>query len=175
MKIRDRFTRGWVAGACGGLLGGLFSFLPYAMGLSTMRITDWSAIMSYGRVSPFSSADQAYALFVLAVSTGFIGIIFAYLLPLVTEDNLYFKGWTIYLVPWWMIYLLTGLAKTAGTVNLSVMTTLFDGIAVSIMGLGTVASYRLLDPKFSAKTVYSFGLPQPAAKPIGIKDGEEAE
>jgi hypothetical protein len=145
MTIRDRFTRGWVAGTCGGLLGGIFSFLPYYMGISTLRLSDWSAILIFGRVPPFSLTEQVYALIVLAGSIGVVGIIFTYLLLLFTEENIYLKGWIIFLIPWWILYLLTALAKTEGTLNLSLMTTFSNGISTSIIGLGTVYSYRLLD------------------------------
>jgi hypothetical protein len=147
MYIRDRFTRGWVAGACGGLLGGILGFLPYYIGISTMRLSDWSAILIFGREPPFSFVDQVYAVFVLALSTGTTGIIFAFLLLFITEENIYFKGWIIFLFPWWIIYLLTALAKTEGTLNLSVMTTFSDGISTTIIGLVAVYSYRLLEPK----------------------------
>jgi hypothetical protein len=147
MAINDRFTRGWVAGTCGGILGGILSFLPYSIGISTMRVSDWSAILIFGRTQPFSLVDQIYAVSVLAWSTGCLGIIFAYLLPLLTEENMYFKGWIIFLIPWWIIYLLTALAKTEGTLNLSVMTTFSDGISTSIIGLTSVYFYQLFDPK----------------------------
>lgn len=169
MTIKDRFTRGWVAGACGGLLGGIWSFLAYNMGFTTLRLSDWSAILIYGRVPPFSLADQVYALIVLAGSTGLIGIIFAFLLPLLTEDNIYFKGWVIFLIPWWIIYLLTALAKTDGTLDLSVMTTFSNGIGTSITGLVAVYIYRLLDPKSSKIMLRSSSLAQPAAKRMKIK------
>ncbi|MFB6467888.1 hypothetical protein ACE38V_13955 [Cytobacillus sp. Hz8] len=147
MLISDKFTRGWVAGACGGLLGGILGFQPYYIGISSMRITDWSSILVLGRKPPFSLTDQLYGLFVLAWSTGCVGIIFAFLLPLLTEKNIYFKGWIIFLIPWWLIYLLTALAKIEGTLNLSVMTALTNGISTSIMGLTAVYCYRLFGPK----------------------------
>lgn len=147
MTINDRFTRGWVAGTCGGLLGGLFSFLPYCIGISTLSLTDWSAILMFGRVPPFSFFDQIYALVLLAGATGGIGIIFAFLLRKITEQNIYFKGWIIFLIPWGIIYLLTALFKTEGTLNLSVMTTLSDGVSTSVIGLASVCTYRLLEAK----------------------------
>lgn len=146
MTINDRFTRGWVAGTFGGLVGGILGFLPYYIGISQMRFSDWSAILIFGRPQPFSLADQIYALIVAAGSTGTIGIIFALLIPVINEENIYFKGWIIFLIPWWMVYLLTGLAKTEGTLNLSVMTTLSDGIVTSIIGLVSVYCYKLLKP-----------------------------
>lgn len=147
MLISDRFTRGWVAGACGGLLGGIIGNQPYYIGISTMCITDWVSILVLGRKQPFSLPDQLNGLFVLTWSTGCVGIIFAFLLPLLTEKNIYFKGWIIFLIPWWTIYLLTALAKTEGTLNLSVMTALSNGISTSIIGLTAVYCYRLFGPK----------------------------
>ena len=147
MIRNDKFTRGWVAGACGGLFGGLIGFIPYYIGISSLRLADWFAILIFGRSSPFSFFDEIYALFVLAGSTGFAGILFAYLLPVLTGKNIYFKGWIFFLAPWWLIYLATALAQTQGTLNLSVMTTLSDGVATSIIGIAAVYVYRLLEPK----------------------------
>jgi hypothetical protein len=147
MNISDRFTRGWLAGTCGGFLGGIFSFLPHYLGLSTLRLSDWSAILIFGHVPPFNLEDQIYALIVLAGTTGVVGIIFTYLLPLLSEENIYFKGWIIFLLPWWIIYLLTALAKTEGTLNLSLKTTLSDGISTSITGLTAIYFYRFLERK----------------------------
>lgn len=147
MSVRDKFTRGWLAGFCGGLSGGIFGYLPYYIGISTMRFIDWSAILVFGREQPFSLADQVYGLFVLAWSSGCNGIVFAFLLQFITEKNIYFKGWIIFLIPWWIIYLFTALAKTEGTLNLPVMTPLSNGISASIVGLTAVYCYRLLEPK----------------------------
>jgi hypothetical protein len=145
--ISDKFTRGWVAGACGALLGGIFSYLLHYIGMSTLRVSDWSSILVLGRKPPFSLADQLYGLYVLAWSTGCVGIVFAFLLPLLTEKNIYFKGWIIFLIPWWITYLLTALAKTEGTLNLPVMTALSNGISTSIVGLTAVYFYRLFGSK----------------------------
>ena len=175
MTINDKFTRGWIAGALASLLGSIWSFLSYNMGITTLRLSDWSAILIYGRIPPFSLADQVYATIILAGSTGIIGSIFALLLPLLTEENIYFKGWVIFLIPWWIIYLLTALAQTEGTLDLSVMTALSNGIGTSITGLGAVYSYRLLDPQSSKTRLRSFGLAQPAAKRMESKDYGDKE
>jgi hypothetical protein len=135
-----------VSGTFGGLVGGILGFLPYYIGISQMRFSDWSAILIFGRSQPFSLADQVYAAVVVAGSTGVIGIIFAFLIPVINEENIYFKGWIVFLVPWWIIYLLTSLAKIEGTLNLSVKTAFSDGIITSIIGLVSVYSYRLLKP-----------------------------
>ncbi len=144
MTIDDKFTRGWVAGTLGGLVGGILSFLLYNIGITKMRFSDWSAILIFGRTQPFSLADQIYSLIIAAGSTGITGIIFAFLIPVISEKNIYFKGWIIFLIPWWMLYLFTGLSKTEGTLNLSVMTTLSDGIVTSVIGLVSVYIFRLL-------------------------------
>ncbi|MDF2672915.1 MAG: hypothetical protein K0R09_1180 [Clostridiales bacterium] len=147
MSINDRFTRGWVAGTLGGFIGGLLGFLSYTFGISQMRFTDWSAVLVFGRPQPFSLADQIYGLIVTAGSTGVIGIVFAFLIPVINKENIYFKGWIIFLIPWWTLYLVTALAKIEGLINLSVMTALSDGIVTSITGLVGVYFYRLLEPK----------------------------
>lgn len=148
MSIRDdKFTRGWISGTCGGLLGGIFDFLFKYTGISKLSISEWSAIMIFGRKPPFSLIDHLYALLILAGTVGVVGIIFAFLLPLIGEKNIYFKGWIIYIIPWWILFLLTALAKIEGTLNLSVATTLSTGISISIIGFSAVYIYGLLEPK----------------------------
>ncbi|MGE5403424.1 MAG: hypothetical protein ACM3PP_00590 [Candidatus Saccharibacteria bacterium] len=173
MTINDRFTRGWVAGTCGGLIGAILSFLSHYMSITALRLSDWSAILIYGRVPPFSMAEQLYAIIVLAGTTGIIGIIFAYMLPLITEENVYFKGWIFFLMPWWLIYLLTALFKTPGTLNLSLLTAVSNGVVISITGLTAVYSYLLLDP--NRQPIHSYGLAQPAVKRMGSQDYESDE
>lgn len=148
MSIRDdKFTRGWISGTCGGFLGGVFDFLFKYIGISALSMSEWSAILIYGRKPPFSLIDRLYALFILAGTIGVVGIIFAFLLPFISEKNIYFKGWIIYILPWWILFLLTALAKTEGTLNLNVATTLSTGISISIIGLSAVYIYGLLEPK----------------------------
>jgi hypothetical protein len=146
MTINDKFTRGWVAGTLGGLIGGIIGFLPYTFGISQLRNSDWLAVLIFGRPQPFSLAEYIYALIVGAGLTGVTGIIFAFLIPVINKENIYFKGWIIFLIPWWTIYLITALAKIEGVLNLSVMTALSDGIVTSIVGLVSVYFYRLLGP-----------------------------
>lgn len=146
MTINDTFTRGWVSGALGGLIGGIFGFLPRYIGISQMRFSDWLAILIFGRTQPFSLGEQIYSLIVAAGLTGVTGIIFSFLIAVINEENIYFKGWIIFIIPWWIIYLLTALAKTEGTLNLSVMTTVCDGIITSVIGLVSVYIYRVLKP-----------------------------
>ncbi|HEX9059599.1 MAG TPA: hypothetical protein VF941_05430 [Clostridia bacterium] len=42
MTVSDKFTRGWIAGTCGGFLGAIFSFIPYYIGFSTLRLSEQS-------------------------------------------------------------------------------------------------------------------------------------
>jgi len=175
MIINDRFTRGWIAGAAGGILGSIWGFLSFYMGTSTLRLSDWIAILVFGRQPPFSLGDHLHAVVVLAILSGVIGIVFAFLLPVVTEENIYFKGWVIFLIPWWIIYLLTALAQTAGTMNLPLMTVLSNAVGASITGLGTAYCYRLLDPQVSKPKLRSSGLAQPAAKRGETKDYGDKE
>jgi hypothetical protein len=146
MTINDTFTRAWIAGALGGLVGQLIGFLPHYMGISQIYLSDWLAILIFGRTPPFSLADSVYAVIVGAGLAGVTGIIFAFLIPVIKEENIYFKGWIIFVIPWWILYLVTALARTEGTLNLSVMSTVFDGISTSVIGLVSVYCYQLLKP-----------------------------
>ena len=143
----DRFTRGWISGTCGGFIGAIFGLLFKYIGISKLCVSDWAAILIFGRTPPFSILDHLYAILILAGTVGVVGIIFAYLLPLINDENIYFKGLIIFTIPWWFIFLLSALAKLEGTLNLSVKTTLANGLSIAIMAFLAVYIYRRLEPK----------------------------
>ncbi|HBX23556.1 MAG TPA: hypothetical protein DEF34_08005 [Desulfotomaculum sp.] len=135
MMERDRLTRGFYAGLGATVLQNVWSFLAYAVGLTTLRMADWSAIIIFGRGGPFSTAETLFGLLGHLVWGGFLGIVFVYLIPHVKHRHLTLKGllygWSI----WFFIYSLTLLFSVEPTLNLPLLTPISDFIGATIYGL----------------------------------------
>ncbi|MFZ5898355.1 MAG: hypothetical protein ACOYU7_04095 [Bacillota bacterium] len=88
--IKDRLTRGFIAGLAGGLSINIISFVSYYTNVGELRFLDWAGIMLYGfRSHNFWS--QAFAQVVQLLKVGILGVAFAYLLPRTTEPKLPFQ------------------------------------------------------------------------------------
>lgn len=51
--MEDRVYRGFVAGVVGGVVSSALSHLSYFLQLTTLRLSDWAAILIFGYVPPF--------------------------------------------------------------------------------------------------------------------------
>ena len=114
--MEDRLVRGFVAGAIGGIISTSLGHLAYSLGFSTLRGSDWAAILMFAHVPPFSLGEQLFACFILLGWCGAIGSMFGYFILLVTSRHILFKGWMIGTMPFFAIYLSTTLFQVPGTV-----------------------------------------------------------
>lgn len=135
MIERDRLTRGFYAGLGAGVLQDGWSFLSYALGLTTLRMADWSAIVIFGRGGPFSMGELFFSFIGHLIWCGFLGIVFVYLIPYVTHQHLTLKGLLFGWLVWFFIYGITLLFKVEPTLNLPLKTPVSDLIGASIYGL----------------------------------------
>ncbi|MCW3490126.1 hypothetical protein [Dethiobacter alkaliphilus] len=88
----DRFFRGFTAGMVGGVAMNLWTLIATSiLNLEILRFIDWAGITIYGDV-PASHAEGAVALFIQLLWTGFLGTIFAFLIPQVTSRGYLLKG-----------------------------------------------------------------------------------
>jgi len=161
----DRFTKGFFAGVFGGIAANTWSFFSGYIGFTSLRFVDWAAITIYGHIPPFSSGEILVALVSNIVFTGMLGVAFAYLVPQVTSENIFLKGWVFAMATWFVIYGISVLYKVPGVVPIPMWTVLSDMISASTFGL--VQAYTLA----SLVNSRSF-LVAPAMKP---KDGGDKE
>lgn len=88
----DRYFRGFVSGLIGGVAMNIWSLFSYhILHFSTLRMLDWAGIMIYGHL-PMTFLGSAYALTVHLFWTGFLGIVFAYLITYTTSQHYILKG-----------------------------------------------------------------------------------
>ncbi len=153
--MEDRFERGFMAGVSGGIIMNVWSFTAGYMKFTDLRMVDWAGIMFFGHTPPFTLIESVIAFFLQLGFSGVLGVIFAYLIPMLTSKSLHFKGLVFGSAVWFFIYGITSIFRVPGTVPSSVGTVVSNLISALLFGF--VTSYVL-------KQVYG-----PAPFPIATK------
>lgn len=144
--MEDRLLRGFVAGVIGGISANMWSFFMGWMELSTLRFVDWTAIMLYGHIAPFTPGEIAFALLIQLGFCAGAGIIFSYLLLFITNQHLYFRGWLFSCSIWVMVYVVTLLFKVEGTIPLPLKTVISNFVGATIYGVVLAQCVKVLMP-----------------------------
>lgn len=88
----DRFFRGLLAGMAGAIPMNIWSFISFHfVGLADRRIADWASIMLFGS-PPNTLLELFLAIFAQILWSGFLGILFAYLVINITSRGYLLKG-----------------------------------------------------------------------------------
>lgn len=95
---------------------------------------------------------------------GAIGAMFAYFLVLVTSRKIIFKAWLMGTTPYFVIYLLTTLFQTPGTVPLPLGTVLSNYFTATMFTVVMGYSFKFLDQAIMEHRSPFELLAQPAAK-----------
>lgn len=169
--MQDRFERGFIAGVIGGIIMNIWSFTSGYIQFTDVRMVDWGGIMFFGHTPPFTLMENIVALGLQLGFSGFLGVVFAFLIPLITSQNLYFKGLVLSTAIWFLIYGVATLFRVPGTVPASVGTVVSNLVSAFLFGLGSAfylkqfsANPDLRMPKITAV---------PAMKPV--KKNDEAD
>ena len=96
----DRTLMGLVAGLIAGAAmnaWNLFDF--YLLNLTQVRLVDWASCLTVW-MRPTSTADIGLFLFIHLVWTGFLGVVFAHLVRLITSRHMLIKSTLYSLVLW---------------------------------------------------------------------------
>jgi hypothetical protein len=165
--MEDRLYRGFMAGVVGGVVGTALSHISYFLGLTTLRLTDWAAILMYAHVPPFSLGEHLFATFIYIGWSGAVGSVFAYFLVWVTSRKLLFKAWMLGTTPYFVVYLLTALFQTPGTVPLPLKTALSNYITSTVFALVMGYSFKVFEQETGQQRRFQRILAQPAAKRTG--------
>lgn len=164
--MEDRLYRGFVAGVVGGIVASMLSHLSYFVEFTTLRLSDWAAILIFGHVPPFSLGENMFAVFIHIGWCGAVGSVFAYFLVWVTSRKILFKAWMLGTASFFIVYLLTSLFQTPGTVPVPLNTVLSNYITSSIFGVVMGYSFKVLDQATMEQHSSLELLAHPAAKRI---------
>ncbi len=166
--LEDKFTSGFLAGVTGGLVANGVSFIFGFLGLTALRFADWTGIIIFGHIKPFSTGEILFALATNIGFTGVLGIVFTYLIFLIKSTNFFLKGWVFSTSMWFIIYTVTALFKVEGTTPLPLSTVIANAVTASTYGLVLVQALRNIVAKNIAteKESIKFRMMAPAMKPI---------
>ena len=141
----DRFYRGLTASVAGGVLMNVWSFFSYhILHFSNRRFVDWISIIVYGYL-PENLEQILYALLLHLLWVGFLGIIFAYLIPGITSRGYLFKGLFYGVIVGIITYGIPTLFKTPYLAVVPFKTSISNHIGGAIWGLTMAYTLRLLD------------------------------
>ncbi|WP_243152943.1 YqhR family membrane protein [Sporotomaculum syntrophicum] len=147
MEFSDRLTRGFLAGLVGGILMDIISYISLKLKIADLHHSDWPAIILFGH-QPTNTIEAVFALLIQLIFVGFLGILFTYLVTgLFSNENYLFKGWLFGVISWFIIYVITFLAKIPELAPLDTGTAITDFIAGSVYGLVLAETIHRLENK----------------------------
>lgn len=88
--LKDKFTRGFVAGFIGGLAASAVNIPLYLLGIAKFRLLDFASYLIYGYL-PKTFWEIFFGFFIHWGFAGFGGGLFVYLVKFIDEDNFIFK------------------------------------------------------------------------------------
>ncbi len=151
MDLKDRFTRGFIAGAAAGILQDVIDYVLYLLRIVELRYLDWAAIILFRHEQANGFSETSFALVAELFFSGILGIAFAYLIPRITSRNYFFKGWLYGVTVWFAIYSIMVLFQVRGLHAVDFSTAVADFITSSVYGLALAAVLLWLD-KTSGET-----------------------
>lgn len=148
----DRFFRGLVAGITGAIAMNIWSFISYdLLNFTKLRFLDWAAIFIFGD-RPKSLIETFMALGTQILFGGFLGVLLAYLFPLVTSRGYLIKGAFFGFVTGFFIYAIPVLFNVQHLQFTATETAASNVIGGIMWGLTTALLLRLLDSTPKIKT-----------------------
>jgi hypothetical protein len=102
--VKDRFVRGSIAGFLAGIIMDLVSYgLVRGLNFGEDLMRDYMAEMLIGRkpVIPFEAISSLAGHIMF---TGFLGVVFSYLLLLFGSRYILYKGWCYSIAIWFILY-----------------------------------------------------------------------
>ncbi len=87
----DKTLRGFLAGSVGGIVMSIWSIISYELGFTTFRYLDWNAVIIYGEL-PRGLPESIMASLMHLVLCGFLGVVFSFVLPVLSYKLHLLKG-----------------------------------------------------------------------------------
>jgi len=149
MTLDDRFTKGLIAGICGGFISlswGLTS--KFILHFTTLLYADFAAALVYGRKA-HDILEIAFSLLVVFMFFGAGGIAFAYLIRHIGSQNIILKGLFWGSAIWFASYVMSILYKVPELQHIPLKTSVSQLIGGFIWGSTMAWAYNYLDQKTS--------------------------
>lgn len=138
--MKDRFTRGLAAGTAGGIVNNLAGLVSFNLiNITGLRFMDYAAVMLYGRKSE-NIPELLFAAVGQIAFSALLGVIFVYLLPVISSTYLYLKSWFYSITVWFAVYALTVLFRVPEVAEITLNTAVSNFIVASLYGLVLAAT-----------------------------------
>lgn len=132
--MKDRVTAGFSSGIIAGVFMNIIDWLGYWLNLYEEQLLDWAAVVTYGAL-PTTFPQTLFAQLEQILFSGFMGIIFSYLLLSLTNDDLLLKGWIYGIFSWFFIYAISIAIRLPNLESHSYASTVSHFITASVYGL----------------------------------------
>lgn len=143
--LMDRFTRGLVCGITGGVVMNIWSLTSYhLLNFTERRFLDWASVLMYGHL-PLNLKETVLALAAQILWAGFLGILFAYLIPGITSQAYLLKGAFWGFIIGFLMYAFAILLRMPYFNKISFDTVVSQIIGMIIWGLTLAQMLRWLD------------------------------
>ena len=145
---KDRVTASFIAGIIAAIAMNIVDWIGYSLGLYGERLLDWAAVAIYGRLAE-NVYEVVFAQIAQIIFSGFVGIIFAFLLLKLTSENYIIKGWLFGVFAWFGLYAISSAIRlpTLETHEFNAVFSHF--ITSSIYGIVLALVLNRLDKKVS--------------------------
>lgn len=140
----DRFTRGLLAGIVAGIPMNIWSLAAYYTDLSNQRLLDWGSIMVFGHY-PQNIIQLIVGQISQLLWVGFLGVLFSFLVPIVTSQFFLLKGIFYGFITGFIIESIPFLLQTKYLAVTSTGTSLSNAISSFIWGATLAIVLRLLN------------------------------
>ena len=143
--IKDRFTNGVISGTIASIIQNLLTFISYyLLHFAKIRYLDYASEMLYGHF-PKNFIETVFAQMGQILFDGFLGIIFAMVVPLIKKENFLFKGWYYGATSWFLIFSLGILFKIPSLHHPAWQTVVSNFFSASVYGLVLAFTFRKLE------------------------------
>ena len=146
--MKDRFTRGFLAGIIAGIVTNVVDYTASMIELTNTRYVDIAARLVYGRASD-NLVELLFAFGGQLIFSSFLGVAFAYLIVHIKSMNYLLKGWFYGVVVWFFIFAAIVLYKVPDVSVTHFPTTFVNAILGSIFGLTLSYVLALFDKRYS--------------------------
>lgn len=144
---RDRLFRGFIAGVAGGVAMNIFSLLAITMNWTELPFWMWAAILVLGREQIGGAPETILGVIAHLMFTGFLGIIFSFLVPYIKSRGILVKGLLFSIATWFSIYGVTHLFNVQGTSPIELRTAVSNLTGAVVYGIVTAWALTYLYKK----------------------------
>ena len=147
----DRTFRGLIAGMCGGVMMNIWSSIShYMLKFADLTFVDWGSIIIFG-YRPSNLPVSLVAFIAQLFWAGFLGIILAFLLPVITSRGYLIKGALFGFLASFFIYSIPVLFEIHHLKDLSLGTAVTDLSGSVLWGITAVIVLRIFDTSVKNK------------------------